>query len=78
MSQMCQAALQGNIAQARACNDRLQGLHQMLFVEPSPAPSKWALERLGLIAEGIRLPLVKLTDASKPLVEAAMNQAKIL
>jgi 4-hydroxy-tetrahydrodipicolinate synthase len=78
MSQLCQAALAGDILLARALNDKLQDLHQQLFIEPSPAPSKWALARLGLISDGIRLPLVSLTDASKPLVEAAMIQAEIL
>lgn len=78
MSLMCQAALSGNVKQARALNDKLQGLHQQLFIEPSPAPCKWALARLGLIADGIRLPLVSLTDTSKLLVEAAMNQAELL
>ena len=75
---MCQAALSGNVKQARALNDKLQGLHQQLFIEPSPAPSKWALARLGLISDGIRLPLVSLTNTSKSLVEAAMNQAELL
>jgi 4-hydroxy-tetrahydrodipicolinate synthase len=78
MSLMCQAALSGNVKQARALNDKLQGLHQQLFIEPSPAPSKWALARLGLISDGIRLPLVSLTNTSKSLVEAAMNQAELL
>lgn len=78
MSQMCTAALNGDKLQARVLNDMLQDLHRNLFIEPSPAPGKWALARLGLIQENIRLPLVPLTDASKPLVEAAMMQAKIL
>lgn len=78
MSQLCRAALAGEVKLARALNDKLQGLHKQLFVEPSPAPCKWALARLGLISDGIRLPLVSLTDTSKPLVEAAMHQAEIL
>jgi len=78
MSQLCQAALAGDIQQARALNDKLQDLHCKLFVEPSPAPSKWALARLGLIADHIRLPLVNLTEAGKAQVEAAMQQAELL
>jgi 4-hydroxy-tetrahydrodipicolinate synthase len=78
MHRMCTAALNGDITQARACNDKLQDLHHRLFVEPSPAPSKWALSRLGLIESGIRLPLTGLTEASQPLVEAAMKNAEIL
>jgi len=78
MAEMCQAALAGNPRQAQELNAQLQDLHQLLFIEPSPAASKWALSRMGLIADGLRLPLVSLTDTSKPLVEAAMKQAKIL
>ncbi|MTD33496.1 4-hydroxy-tetrahydrodipicolinate synthase [Paludibacterium sp. dN 18-1] len=57
MSELCKAAFSGNIAKAREINDKLQGLHKLLFVEPNPAPSKWALQRTGLIPGGIRLPL---------------------
>lgn len=78
MSRLCNAALNGDITQARACNDKLQDLHHRLFVEPSPAPSKWALCRMGLIKGGIRLPLTGLTEASQPLVEAALHNAEIL
>jgi 4-hydroxy-tetrahydrodipicolinate synthase len=78
MSKMCKAALDGNPVLARSFNDKLQNLHQTLFIEPSPAPSKWALAKMGLISNGIRLPLVDLTETSQPLVEAAMHQAEIL
>jgi len=78
MSRMCQAALAGKHAQARELNNKLQDLHQKLFIEPSPAPCKWALARMGRISNGIRLPLVELTEASQALVEAAMHQAEIL
>lgn len=78
MSRLCSAALNGDITQARACNDKLQDLHHSLFIEPSPAPCKWALARMGLIEGGIRLPLTGLTEASQPLVEAAMQYAEIL
>lgn len=78
MSRMCRAALSGDIAEARRCNDRLQALHHQLFIEPSPAPAKWALARLGLIPNGIRLPLVGLTETGRQSVEAAMIQAGIL
>jgi 4-hydroxy-tetrahydrodipicolinate synthase len=78
MNQLCQASLAGDITLARKLNDKLQDLHNKLFVEPSPAPCKWALTRLGLISEHIRLPLVNLTRTGQALVEAAMHQAEIL
>ena len=57
MSQMIAAALAGDLAGARAINERLMPLHLRLFVEPNPIPAKWALARMGRIGTGIRLPL---------------------
>jgi len=42
MQEMCAAALSGDIARARAANNRLLGLHTKLFVEGNPVPVKWA------------------------------------
>ncbi|WP_269532176.1 4-hydroxy-tetrahydrodipicolinate synthase [Chitinimonas sp. BJYL2] len=77
MSQLCAAALSGKIAEARAINDQLQGLHKHLFIEANPIPAKWALSKMGLMPNGIRLPLTPLTSASEPAVRAAMLQAGI-
>ncbi|RQW24216.1 4-hydroxy-tetrahydrodipicolinate synthase [Rhodobacteraceae bacterium CH30] len=78
MSALCVAACAGNCHAAREINDRLQGLHKHLFIEPNPIPSKWALERMGLIASGIRLPLEPMSSEAIPTVEAAMRQACVL
>lgn len=78
MAQMCDAALAGNTGKARELNDKLQGLHKYLFVEPNPIPTKWALERLSLIGNGIRLPLLPLTSTAQSVVEVAMKQADLL
>ncbi len=78
MSDMCRAALAGDTINARRLNNLLQGLHSELFIESNPIPAKWALHRLGLIQNGIRLPLTPLTDASIPPLEAAMRQAELI
>lgn len=78
MSELCRHARAGNIAEARKLNDSLQALHRDLFCEANPIPVKWALERMGLIPSGIRLPLTRLTDAAQAVVEAAMKQAHLL
>lgn len=77
MHEMCAAALSGDIARARAANNRLLGLHSKLFVEGNPIPVKWALEQMGLIESGIRLPLVPLSENFHEVVRAAMRQAGI-
>jgi 4-hydroxy-tetrahydrodipicolinate synthase len=78
MSQMCSAAMQGDRSAATKIDQSLQDLHRHLFIEPSPAPTKWALTHLKLIENGIRLPLLPLTEQSQPVVAAAMKQAGIV
>lgn len=78
MHELCKAALAGNIAEARRIHFQLLGLHKNLFCEPSPAPAKWALSRLGRIEPHLRLPITGLTPAGQALVEQAMKEAGLL
>ncbi len=78
MREMCGAALGGDLPRARELNFRLLGLHRELFIEPSPTPAKWALQKMGLIAGGIRLPLLPLSAASHERVRIAMHAAGIV
>jgi 4-hydroxy-tetrahydrodipicolinate synthase len=75
MAEMCKAALAGDIAAARACNDRLLALHRKLFVEANPIPVKWALAEMGLIENELRLPLVPLSAQHYDAVRAALREA---
>lgn len=77
MHDMCLAAFKGDLAGARAINDRLLGLHQHLFCEANPIPVKWAAQQMGLIKEGIRLPLTPLANQHHDLVRGALRQAGI-
>ena len=77
MHEMCEAALGGRHDDAGRRNDSLMPLHRALFVESSPSPVKWAVERLGLIGPGIRLPLVELSETARPTVEAAMREVGV-
>ena len=78
MHDLCAAALRDAHDEAIAIDARLVPLHRSLFVEPNPIPVKWAVHRMGLIGEGIRLPLVQLTAAKHAEVEAAMRAAGVL
>jgi len=75
MHEMCVAAFAGDLPRAREINNKLLGLHSRLFVEANPIPVKWAVAQLGLVGEGIRLPLTPLSAANRDLVRAAMQQA---
>ncbi len=72
-----EAAAAGDYATARDWQDRLIGLHKALFLDNSPAPTKYALARLGLCTEEIRLPLAPTSDAVKPAIDRAMEEAGI-
>ena len=78
MARMCAAALAGDAEKAAAIDADLAGLHRALFVEPNPIPVKWALHELGLIDEGIRLPLVPLDPAFHDEVRAALAAAGLI
>lgn len=73
MAEMCALALQNDVMGARAINDRLMALHKELFCEPNPVAPKWALQRMGLIPGGIRLPLVPLSPSKREQVERALQ-----
>ncbi|MFC4161421.1 4-hydroxy-tetrahydrodipicolinate synthase [Chitinimonas lacunae] len=77
MAQMIGAALRGELKAARAANDKLQGLHKQLFIEANPIPAKWALHQMGLLHNGIRLPLVPLSPSCVDPVRTAMREAGI-
>jgi 4-hydroxy-tetrahydrodipicolinate synthase len=77
MHELCAAGLAGRHEEAARLNRRLMPLHKALFVESNPIPVKWAVERLGLIGAGIRLPLTPLSASRRPEVEAAMREAGI-
>lgn len=77
MREMCVAALAGDVARARSLNNKLLGLHRHLFCEANPIPVKWAVQQMGLIKGGIRLPLTPLSPSFHDRVRDAMRQAGI-
>lgn len=77
MHGLCEVARHGERRKAAALNDRLEGLHRALFVEPNPIPVKWAVMQMGLIQSGIRLPLTALENRHHEEVRAAMARAGV-
>ena len=72
-----EAAAAGDYATARDWQDRLIGLHKSLFLDNSPSPAKYALSRLQLCSEEVRLPLAPTAEAVKPAIDRAMAEAGI-
>jgi 4-hydroxy-tetrahydrodipicolinate synthase len=77
MHDMCTAAIGGDMAAARELNNRLLALHRHLFCEANPIPVKWAVQQLGRVAGGIRLPLTPLSNNFHNQVRDAMRQAGV-
>jgi 4-hydroxy-tetrahydrodipicolinate synthase len=77
-AQLQTATLQGALDTARAIDDKLAPLHKAMFVEPSPAPAKYACSLLGLCTDEVRLPLLACSDAAKTAVRAAMTHAGLI
>jgi 4-hydroxy-tetrahydrodipicolinate synthase len=78
MHELCAAALKQDVTKAIEINNRLLPLHNKLFVEPNPVPVKWAMQEMGLIPVGIRLPLVPLAAEYHDTVRAALRESAVL
>lgn len=71
------AMLAGDFVKARALNAALDRLHKDLFLDPSPAPAKYALSLLGKMDPHVRLPITPCRDETKSRVRSAMIRAGI-
>jgi len=78
MHDMCELAKKGDRDAATKIDETLTGLHEHLFIESNPIPTKWALHKMGLIQAGIRLPLTWMTENSEDVLIKAMKQANVV
>ena len=78
MSQVYELALAGQFDVAAEIDMRLQAMHSGLFMEPSPAAAKWALNQMGLIETGIRLPIMPLTESAQPAIRQMLNDLDLI
>ena len=72
LAKICEAALAGDFATARALDAPLTALHGALFLEPNPIPVKWALAAMGRVEGGLRLPLTPLSESAQAPLHAAL------
>ena len=77
LSRMQNACLQGNYAAALEIQDKLMPLHKAIFTEPGLVGAKYAMSRLGLCSDEVRLPLTGLSDDTKAKVDAALAHAEL-
>ena len=77
MRALCDAARSGERIEAERIDGELGSLHRALFLESNPIPVKWAVERLGFPAPGIRLPLTRLAREHRETLRLAMSEAGV-
>jgi 4-hydroxy-tetrahydrodipicolinate synthase len=78
MSDLCAAAMRGDADTARALHEKLMPLNKTLFIESNPIPVKWALHEMGMMPDGIRLPLTWLSEACHEPLRQALRQSGVL
>jgi len=72
------AAMAGDFKAAVQWQDKLVKLDKALFADASPSPTKFALAKLGVCAEELRLPIIPCGEAAKPQVLDAMRVAGLI
>ena len=78
LAQMQNACLAGDYTAALAIQDKLMPLHKAIFTEPGLVGAKYAMSRLGLCSDEVRLPLTTLTDETKALLDAGLVHAGLM
>jgi len=78
IAELCELALDGKREEALALHNTLLALHQHLFVESNPIPVKWALAEMGLIGQGVRLPLTILDEKWHRSLRAVLSDTGLV
>ncbi len=78
MHELCMAAIAGDVKRAMQIQFQLLPVHKQLFVEANPIPVKWAMKRMGLCNDAMRLPMTRLTAGNEAVVESALRAAGLL
>ncbi|MEW9918243.1 4-hydroxy-tetrahydrodipicolinate synthase [Marimonas sp. MJW-29] len=78
LAEMQAACAAGDYAKALEIQDRLMPLHRAIFTEPGLVGVKYAMSRLDLCSDEVRLPLTGLSDETKALVDDALRHAGLL
>lgn len=78
MAKLCDTALYGDGETCLLINESIEPLHHLLFVESNPIPVKWALSKMNLIENELRLPLTSLSREHQASIEAVLKQLELI
>jgi 4-hydroxy-tetrahydrodipicolinate synthase len=76
MHHICVEIKKNNHSEAETLNQKIQALHEMMFIEPNPIPVKWALSYLGMINGKLRLPMVELDKTHQEKLAKLLSTIK--
>jgi len=69
---------QNDVNEAGKLDKILQPVHSAMFIESNPSPVKYAAKLMNLCDDAVRLPLVKTSESSKPVIKKALESAKLI
>jgi len=72
------SAMSGQSELAKELNNKLESLHEHLFLEANPIPVKWALHKMGKCHKGIRLPLLVLSEEYQSVILADLEKLELV
>jgi 4-hydroxy-tetrahydrodipicolinate synthase len=78
MAELCRLALSDDRSATEMLQAKLMPLHNSMFTESNPIPVKWAMNQMGLIPPGIRLPLTPLSESCRPRLLTVMTSLGLL
>ncbi len=78
MAKFCDAAKDDDKTTCMGINQKLMPLHELLFVESNPIPVKWALSKMGLLADELRLPLTSLSEKYHRALEQVLRELSLI
>jgi 4-hydroxy-tetrahydrodipicolinate synthase len=76
-SDMIRLALAGEVEKARELHHRMFPLMKNLFMESNPIPVKYAVNRLGLCRNELRLPLVPATEKCMAVIDESLKECGV-
>ena len=69
---------QSDVSEAEKLDKILQPVHSAMFIESNPSPVKYGAKLMNLCDDAVRLPLVKTSESSKPVIKKALESAKLI
>ena len=75
-AEMYEAFESGNLKKFGELRDKLAPIHQLMFAEPSPGPAKYALSKMGLMKNELRLPLSPISTTLQERIDYVLRGLK--